>query len=83
MEGFTNKEINFDLLKKRAFNMRWAMVDDGVIPLTAADHDFPVAPEIVKSLIDYISDGYFPYIPNRGTEEFKHAIADFTKRRKN
>ena len=54
MEGFTNKEINFDILKKRAFNMRWAMVDDGVIPLTAADHDFPCAPEVVEALQDYI-----------------------------
>lgn len=83
MQGFTNKEINFDILKERAFNMRWAEVEDGVIPLTAADHDFPVAPEIVNALTDYIKDGYFPYVPNRGMKEFKLAFAKYVKERKN
>lgn len=83
MEGFTNKEINFDLLKKRAFNMRWAVIEDGVIPLTAADHDFPAAPEIVEALQDYIKDGYFPYIPNRGMDEFKQSLSRMLRTRKN
>ena len=50
MENFTNKQINFDILKERAHNLRWAEVPDGVIPLTAADHDFPCAPEVVEAL---------------------------------
>ena len=83
MEGFTNKEIDFGILKQRAFNMRWAAVEDGVIPLTAADHDFPAAPEIVEALEDYISAGYFPYVPNRGMPEFKQAFSRFVKERKN
>ena len=83
MEGFTNKEINFEVLKKRAFNLRWAEVEDGVIPLTAADSDFPVAPEIVEALQDYIKDGYFPYVPNRGMKEFRQAISKMLKERKN
>ena len=33
MENFTNKQINFDILKERAHNLRWAEVPDGVIPL--------------------------------------------------
>jgi len=75
MQGFTNENINFDLLRKRAFNLRWAEVEKDVIPLTAADHDFPTAPEIVRALTDYIADGYFPYIPPRGMVEFRTAIA--------
>ena len=83
MEGFTNKDIDFGILKKRVFNMRWAVVEDGVIPLTAADHDFPAAPEIVEALQDYIKDGYFPYVPNRGMPEFRNAFARFLRERRN
>ena len=80
MENFTNKQINFDILKERAHNLRWAEVPDGVIPLTAADHDFPCAPEVVEALTDYIKDGYFPYIENRGMERFKEDLAKRTSR---
>ncbi len=41
MKGFTNENIKFDVLRQRAYNMRWAEQDADVIPLTAADHDFP------------------------------------------
>ena len=83
MENFTNKQINFDILKERAHNLRWAEVPDGVIPLTAADHDFPCAPEVVEALTDYIKDGYFPYIENRGMERFKEDLAKSFRERKN
>ena len=72
---FTNNEVNLKVLKERAFNMRWAEVDDGVIPLTAADSDFPVAPEIARALTDYVGKGYFSYVPNRGLQEFKKSIS--------
>ena len=72
---FTNEDIKLDVLKERAFNMRWAEVNNGVIPLTAADPDFPAAPEISKALIEYIKGGYFPYVPNRGLKAFKESIA--------
>ena len=36
MASFDNKQIKLDVLKKRAYNYRWAEVDEGVIPLTAA-----------------------------------------------
>ena len=83
MENFTNKQINFDILKERAHNLRWAEVPDGVIPLTAADHYFPCAPEVVEALTDYIKDGYFPYIENRGMERFKEDLAKSFRERKN
>ena len=37
MALFDNSNIKLDVLKKRAFNYRWAEVPDGVIPLTAPD----------------------------------------------
>ena len=72
---FTNEDVKLDVLKERAFNMRWAEVEDGIIPLTAADPDFPAAPEISKALIEYIKGGYFSYVPNRGLKTFKESLS--------
>ena len=83
MKGFTNENINFDVLRQRAYNMRWAEQEKDVIPLTAADHDFPCAPEVVQALEDYIKAGYFTYTPHRGFPSFKQAIAKAMKERKN
>jgi hypothetical protein len=43
---FTNNDINFEALKRKAYNGRWATLEDGIIPLTAADPDFRTAPEM-------------------------------------
>lgn len=83
MKGFTNENIKFDVLRQRAYNMRWAEQDADVIPLTAADHDFPCAPEVVQALQDYIKEGYFTYTPHRGFPSFKQAIGKAMKERKN
>ena len=83
MKGLTNENIKFDVLRQRAYNMRWAEQDTDVIPLTAADHDFPCAPEVVQALQDYIKEGYFTYTPHRGFPSFKKAIAKAMKERKN
>lgn len=80
---FRNDDINLDILRKRAFNYRWAEVDDEVIPLTAADPDFKCAPEIRKALENYINDGYFCYTPKLGYESFKKAISIAIEKRKN
>ena len=53
-----------------------------MIPLTAADPDFPVAPEIVQAISDYISDGYFSYTPHTGLPEFKRSIANYLNNKK-
>lgn len=83
MAMFSNKEINLEILKERAYNMRWAEVEEGVIPLTAADSDFPAPREIQEALIDYINGGYFSYTPKRGLPQFKHSMARALKIRKN
>ena len=74
---FKHKDIQFDILKQRAFNYRWAEVADGVIPLTAADPDFPVASEIVEAVKQYASSGYFSYGPPQGDVAFKEAVANY------
>jgi aspartate/methionine/tyrosine aminotransferase len=72
---FQDSKVNLPALKAKAFNFRWAEVEEGVIPLTAADPDFPVAPEIVTALSEYMKDGYFSYTPHTGFPQFKEAIA--------
>ncbi|WP_419494387.1 pyridoxal phosphate-dependent aminotransferase [Chryseobacterium bernardetii] len=73
---FTNNDINFEALKRKAYNGRWATLEDGIIPLTAADPDFRAAPEIEQGIIDYIKDGYLSYGPFSGLPEFKKSVAD-------
>ncbi len=83
MADFSTRSINFDVLRQRAYNLRWAEVPEGVIPLTAADSDFPPAPEISQALIEYIKGGYYSYTPKRGFASFKQAVAKAVKERKN
>ncbi len=74
---FENHTINFDILKERAFNLRWATVPEGVIPLTAADPDFPSAPEIAEAMIRFTKDRYLSYGPAAGLASFKESVARF------
>ncbi len=80
---FTNNEIQLDILKKRAFNLRWASVPDGVIPLTAADPDFPCAPEISEAINRYSSQRYFSYAPAEGHSFFRESVANFHSLKRN
>jgi aminotransferase len=74
---FDQGSINLDILKKRAFNLRWATVSEGVIPLTAADPDFPCAPEIADAICSFSRDKYFCYGPPDGLPEFKESLATY------
>jgi aminotransferase len=74
---FQQHSIDLDILKKRAFNLRWATVPDGVIPLTAADPDFRSAPEIAEAIIRFTRDRYLSYGPPAGLPEFKESVADY------
>jgi aspartate/methionine/tyrosine aminotransferase len=74
---FSNTSVNLNLLKQRAFNLRWAAVEKDVIPLTAADPDFPVAPEISNAIARFAADRYFSYAPIEGYDFFKEAMASF------
>lgn len=73
---FSNNDINFEALKRKAYNGRWAAIEEGIIPLTAADPDFRTAPEIEQGIIEYIKDGYLSYGPFSGLPEFKKNVAE-------
>ncbi|MGN1053950.1 MAG: pyridoxal phosphate-dependent aminotransferase [Erysipelotrichaceae bacterium] len=75
MNNFEN--VNLKALKKKAYNLRWAEVEDGVIPLTAADPDYPCSDEIKKAMMEYIEDGYFSYTPKMGLESFRESFAGY------
>lgn len=79
---FTHEQINQKALKERAFNLRWATVAEGVLPLTAADPDFPVAKEITKAIQSYAQSGVFSYGPANGLATFRKAVAKVLQERK-
>jgi len=72
---FSDDSVALELLRERAFNLRWATVDPDVIPLTAADPDFPVAPVIRGAIAEYASGGVFSYGPPDGLPSFREACA--------
>lgn len=80
---FENNSVHLGILKKRAYNLRWATVPEGVIPLTAADPDFAVAPEITEALASFSKQGYFNYGPVEGLPEFKDSLANYYRKKRN
>jgi aminotransferase len=80
---FHSNSVDLEILKKRAFNLRWATVPEGVIPLTAADPDFPSAPEIAESIIRFTKDRYLSYGPAAGLPEFKESVSRFFNEKRN
>lgn len=77
--SFSDKDVPLALLRERAFNLRWAQQPEGVIPLTAADPDFPVSPAIQENLIRYIKDGVLSYVPPEGLPVFREAVAEWMR----
>jgi aspartate/methionine/tyrosine aminotransferase/2-polyprenyl-6-methoxyphenol hydroxylase-like FAD-dependent oxidoreductase len=73
--SFSDNIVRLDLLRERAFNMRWAQQPADVIPLTAADPDFPVCPAIQEQLVRYVRDGVLSYGPPEGLPQFRDSIA--------
>lgn len=55
--------------------MRWAQVEPGCIPLTAADWDIPFAPQVKDALDSYLEFQSTPYGPSKGMHAFKNAVA--------
>jgi aspartate/methionine/tyrosine aminotransferase/2-polyprenyl-6-methoxyphenol hydroxylase-like FAD-dependent oxidoreductase len=84
-DSFSDNIVRLDLLRERAFNMRWAQQPEDVIPLTAADPDFPICPAIQEQLVRHVRDGVLSYGPAEGLPQFKETIAEWmrTTRRMN
>ena len=80
---FSHAAIPISILRQRAFNHRWATVDQAIIPLTAADPDFPVAEVIIDAMREYIQSGVLSYGPPAGLAEFREAIANWYATTKN
>jgi aspartate/methionine/tyrosine aminotransferase/2-polyprenyl-6-methoxyphenol hydroxylase-like FAD-dependent oxidoreductase len=72
---FSDNAVRLDLLRERAFNMRWAQQPADVIPLTAADPDFPICPAIQEQLVRHVRDGVLSYGPPEGLPRFREAVA--------
>ena len=76
---FTSKEF----LSENAFNMRWACVEEGHIPLTAADWDVEASSAVTDAVSAYLKFNSFPYGNNSGMKSFQNAIAfHFNQRKK-
>ena len=78
---FGDADVPIELLRERAFNLRWAMQPEDVIPLTAADVDFPCAPVIREAISEYALSGVFSYGPPEGLPEFRRACAHMLRSR--
>ncbi len=79
---FSAENVDLSILRERAYNYRWATLPPNCIGLTAADPDFPVAPEIREAIMDYTRSGYFSYGPAEGLPSFKASIAKVMQERK-
>jgi aspartate/methionine/tyrosine aminotransferase/2-polyprenyl-6-methoxyphenol hydroxylase-like FAD-dependent oxidoreductase len=76
---FADNIVRLDLLRERAFNLRWAQQPPDVIPLTAADPDFPVCAAIQEELVRYVRDGVLSYGPPEGLPQFRETVADWMR----
>jgi aminotransferase len=79
---FEENTVNLSVLKKRAYNLRWATVPEGVIPLTAADPDFPSAPEIADAICNFTKERYLCYGPPEGLPSFKESVAKYFRNKR-
>jgi aspartate/methionine/tyrosine aminotransferase len=70
-------------LSENAFNMRWASVEEGHIPLTAADWDIEASRAVREAVTAYLQFNSFPYGNNSGMKAFQNAIAFHFNQRKN
>lgn len=77
------KATDKNFLSENAFNMRWASVEDGHIPLTAADWDIEASSAVSDAVSAYLKFNSFPYGNNSGMKAFQNAIAFHFNQRKN
>jgi len=80
---FDPNHVNLPVLRERAYNLRWATVPPEVIPLTAADPDFPCPAPILEAIQQYAAARYFSYTPAEGWPEFRESMAAFFTHKRN
>lgn len=79
---FDPNHVDLPVLRERAYNLRWATVPPEVIPLTAADPDFPCPRNITDAIQRFTAARYFSYSPAEGWPEFRESMADFFTRKR-
>lgn len=79
---FNKNSIDLSILRERAYNLRWAEVPADVIPLTAADPDFPAAPAIAEAIQRYCFTGYFSYADPRGYLPFRQSLQKYYQQKR-
>ena len=80
---FDPTHVDLPTLRKRAHNLRWATVPPGVIPLTAADPDFPCPVPVTEAIAAFLTKRYFSYGPPEGLPEFRESMARFFQEKRN
>jgi len=82
VDPFADDAVPLQALRSRAFNLRWAELPEGVIPLTAADPDFAVAPAIREAIAREVAQGVFSYGPAGGLPAFRESVAHYLRERR-
>ena len=82
VDTFSDASVPLEALRSRAFNLRWAELPTGVIPLTAADPDFAAAPAIREALAREVAQGVFSYGPSGGLPAFRDSVARYLRERR-
>ena len=77
MNENVTREVNLDILRQRAYNLRWATLPADVIPFTAADPDYPGPVPVAEALARYAADRYWSYAPAEGITSFRESMARF------
>ena len=79
---FDDSAVPLGDLRTRAFNMRWAEQPADVIPLTAADPDFPVALAIRDAVTSEAARGVYSYGPAGGLPCFRRSVSTYLRTRR-
>ncbi|MFC6067145.1 pyridoxal phosphate-dependent aminotransferase [Streptomyces ochraceiscleroticus] len=77
---FGDARVRPDLLRRRS-HIRWGAYPPDVIPLTAAEPDFPGPQAVTDALARSLSDGYFPYASPAGLDELRETYSDVAEAR--
>lgn len=79
---FDPLHIDLSVLAQRAHNLRWAELPADVIPLTAADPDFPAASVITEAIVRYTASNYYSYSAAKGYLPFREAMSAYMQTRR-
>ncbi|MFH9424018.1 pyridoxal phosphate-dependent aminotransferase [Streptomyces sp. NPDC017529] len=77
---FDDAQVRPGRLRRRS-PLRWGAYPPGVIPLTAAEPDFPGPAVVTDAVLATVADGYFPYASPTGCAELREAFSDVAETR--